>query len=426
MRQHFFFLSLLFLFLTACNTTGYGGMPYKADMRVAEQPPNSLKLAGLEYIPPQAPVAQERVAPARSAMPPVKVALLVPLSGAQASLGNAMLQAAQMALFDMGVESLEILPRDTGNSTATAEQAAHEALRDGAQLVLGPIFADSVRAVRPILAAQNVNMIAFTTDWSLAGGNSFVMGFLPFGQVNRITDYAARNGLTLTSVLAPQDEYGNAVVASYQAMSGKIGLQGRVERFNAKDDLTAVVTRFTGHNQNDAISIAEAASPAPFDAVLLPVGGSQARQLSQLMGSYGFTGERVKRLGTGLWDDATLASEPSLNGAWFAAPDPNLRRDFERRYAELYGNKPQRLATLAYDAASLAAVLARTGQTRTGRPAFDRESITNPNGFAGIDGIFRFRPDGLAERGLAILEFSNGGIHVRDPAPATFQKLTGY
>jgi branched-chain amino acid transport system substrate-binding protein len=133
----------------------------------------------------------------------------------------------------------------------------------------------------------------------------------------------------------------------------------------------------------------------------------------------------VRRLGTGLWFYVSLASDKALAGAWFAAPDPGLRRDFERRYVDNYGLQPPRLATLAYDATALAAVLARNGWQQGGQVSFDREAIGNPNGFAGVDGVFRFRPDGLIERGLGVLEFRGGMISVVDPAPATFQGWMG-
>src|SRR5690606_31495846 len=168
-----------------------------------------------------------------------------------------------------------------------------------------------------------------------------------------------------------------------------------------------------------ALETADTAGEPPFDAVLLPVGGDQARSLANLLSFYDLGPKAVKRLGTGLWDDPGLATEPALEGAWFAAPSPDLRKGFESRYRDLYGSRPPRLASLAYDATALAAVLAKNSYNRTGRVSFDREAIVNPNGFAGIDGIFRFRPDGLVERGMAVLEFRNGGIEVIDPAPNT-------
>ncbi len=348
---------------------------------------------------------------------PVKVAILLPLSGSHADIGQALLNAAQLALFDMGSHSFELVPRDTGGTAGGAEKAMHSALSDGAQFVLGPLFAPQVKACAPIAAQANVNMIAFSTDWSLAGGNTYIMGFLPFGQVQRIVNYAASRGLRRIGVLAPSDEYGNAVMNAYNSEAGHDGITTvDVVRFPAgKVDLASVVSSF----DHAADRTANPAAPPPFDAVLIAVGGNQARAIANQLSTDGLDTEKVRRLGIGLWDDQGLSVEPGMQSAWFAAPSPDLRRTFEKRYTDTYGAVPPRLATLGYDATALAAVLARNGDNGGG--IFSRAAITNPNGFAGVDGVFRFLPNGLAERGLAILTFHGGTIAVEDQAPRTFQ-----
>ncbi len=397
---------------------------------------------------------QEEVLAAPS-LPPVKVALLLPLSGEHADLGQAMLQAAQLALFDMGYNAFELMPRDTAGMPQDAAQAAQSAINDGAQLILGPLFSSSVRAVKPVASRYNMNMITFSTDWSLAGNNVYVMGFLPFAQVQRVSEYAAANGFTDIGILAPNTDYGNAVIAAYNSLAYRTGLKtANVVRFSAEEsDSSTVLRSFTQYdervqaldeykaaledrlkfNPNDAEAQAELTKlgavdtwgELPFQAVLMPIGGDQARSVANLLSFYDLGPKQVKRLGTGLWDDPGLATEPALDGAWFAAPSPDLRKDFESRYRDLFGSRPPRLSSLAYDATALAAVLAKKSYYETGRPSFDRDALANPNGFAGIDGIFRFRPDGLIERGLAVLEYNNGNIKVIDPAPNTFQSL-GY
>lgn len=382
--------------------------------------------AGLE-----APSQQPDRAAADQYLPPVKVALLLPLSGSQADLGQGMLQAAQLALFDMGYSSFELMPRDTKVSPQDAVQAAQSAIDDGAQLILGPVFADAVRAVKPLAERRNINMIAFSTDWSLAGGNTFIMGFLPFTQVERVTSYAAAQGYTKMGILAPNSDYGSAVVAAYNSFAYRAGLgTADVARYAPEaGDPSEIVKNFTKYDERVAAAAvgAQGNTPVslPFQAVLLPVGGDQARAAANLLSYYDLGPRDVKRLGTGLWDDRSLASEPALEGAWFAAPSPDLRRDFEKNYRNLYGARPPRLSSLAYDATALAAVLARKSYRETGRARFERADLLNPNGFAGVDGIFRFRPDGLVERGLAVLEFRDSSIKVIDPAPSTFQRA-GY
>ena len=378
---------------------------------------------------PQAPTSTPPAQDKQAALPSVKVGLLVPLSGTNSALGQAMLQSAQLALFDMGYDSFELIPRDTNDGAQAAAQSAIDA---GAQMILGPVFAPDVRAAQPVVRRYNINMIAFSTDWSLADSNTFVMGFLPFAQVQRVAEYAASKGYRNIGILAPESDYGNAVIATWNSVSYRLGITtAETVKFPVEQsDISGIVGSFAHFDAAAAKSGADKKNvnnslPSPYDAVLLPAGGEQARAIANMLSYYNLTPRAVKRIGTGLWDDPGLASEPALAGAWFAAPSPELRRGFEQRYIEAYGQPAPRLATLSYDATALAAVLARNGYYGMGQPAFDRESLSNPNGFAGIDGIFRFRPDGLVERGLAIMEFKNGQIVQIDPAPKTFQSYAG-
>lgn len=407
--------------------------------------------------PGAAPTVPGMAAPvaATPALPPVKVALLLPLSGKSGDLGQAMLQAAQLALFDMGYNAFELMPRDTGDTPAGAQKAAQSAIDAGAQLILGPLFASSTRAVQPVVRSHNINMVTFSTDWTLADNNTFVMGFLPFVQVQRIAEFAARRGARNVGIFAPNTDYGNAVIGAYNSVAHRAGLSSAdVVRFPPDQaDLSPLIRDFSRYEQrvesfdreikpleealkkspNDAAAASrlqslkqrKAETPPPFDAVMVPVGGEQARSIASMLNFYDLDQKQVMRLGTGLWDDPGLATEPALQGAFFAASSPDLRASFETNYRLTYGMSPPRLATLAYDATALAAVLARNGYQSAGRPAFDRNALTNPNGFAGIDGIFRFRPDGLIERGLAVLQYKDSHIAVVDPAPTTFQQWTG-
>jgi ABC-type branched-subunit amino acid transport system substrate-binding protein len=392
----------------------YGG-------QIQQQPlpaPGATPAYGGVYGTPPAPAASIP-AQAASNIAPVKVALLVPLSGKNAQLGQAMLQAAQLALFDMGNAAFQLMPHDTGSSPASAQKAAQLAVAEGAQLILGPLFSGDVRAVRNIAARAGINIVSFSTDWTVAGDNVFIMGFTPFEQVQRVTEYAASKGVRTLGVLAPQNDYGNVVVSAASNSAPRFGLNiADVRRFPpGSEDLSEIIGAFS-HVYNNV----PPAQP-PYDAVLLPFSGRQVRSAAEMLTQDGMPPNLVHRLGTGLWDDSDLATEADLDGAWFAAPSPDLRRDFESRYFELYSKSPPRLATLAYDATALASVLARNGAASHGRPDFDRVSITSPNGFSGIDGIFRFRPDGLVERGLAVLEIRAGTVRVIDPSPATFQSF---
>lgn len=349
---------------------------------------------------------------------PVKVALLMPMSGRNAELGQAMLKAAQLALFDVGSATFELMPIDTQSTPQGAADAARRAAAARSDLILGPIFADDVRAAKPVAAGANIPMIAFTTDWKLAGNDTYVMGFLPFAQVSRVAQYAQSRGLSRFAVYAPQTEYCDVVIGTLQRSgapvirigryaAGETALQNLVQDFARQSGVTPADPEIPGSTPYGT---------PDFGTLMLPVGGESLRTLVSLFDLAGINNSNTRFIGTGLWDDESLSRNPALYGGWFAAPDPALRRDFERRYLDSYGSAPPRLATLAYDATALAAVLSRTAN---GKP-YSRARLTNPRGFAGIDGVFRLRPDGLNDRGLAILEVQSGRARVIDPAPTAF------
>lgn len=339
------------------------------------------------------------------AAPPVKVGLILPLSGPQAGIGQAMEQAAQLALFDMGYEQYELIPRDSGGSPQSAQRAAQDVINDGAQIVLGPLLADSARAVKTVTAEKNVPMITFSTDWTLAGGNSYVMGFLPFVQIARVAEYAASRGIRTVAYVAPHDMYGDNAVRVFEQEAGRLGL-----------NIAGSIRYFGSSGSQLAGQLQTLAKTPGIQAVFIPVGGMKADEISSTLSFHGMTPDKTLRLGTGLWDDETLAARASMQGAVFAAPSPRQYAVFEAKYRSVYGSVPPRLASLTYDAVALTAVLARQGNP----DPYTAQTLMNPNGFAGMDGIFRFNRNGMVERGLSVLQINNRQIREIVPAPASF------
>ncbi|MBI1208705.1 MAG: ABC transporter substrate-binding protein [Azospirillum sp.] len=363
----------------------------------------------------------------RAGEAPLKVGLLVPLSGPSAALGTAMLSASELALFDRADDRFVLLPRDTLGSPAGTVAAAREVVADGAQMILGPVFGADAAAIRAQTQGANLPVLAFSTDWTVAGGNIFVLGFGPQEQVERVTGYARARGIGRFAALAPRSLYGDAVVATLSATAQRLGAQvARIERYQADgSDLAAAVQRLAtpalapaGLPAAAAFGAVVAGDPG-FDALLLAEGGDRLLSLVRQLPASRIDPTRVRLIGTGLWDEATLGREPLMVGAWFAAPDPAARGDFEARYQALYGQAPPRLATLAYDATSLAAVLAQQGGARP----YDFANLTRATGFAGVDGAFRLQPGGRVERALAVLEVAPQGPRVIDPAPLGFEPL---
>lgn len=345
-------------------------------------------------------------APASNA---VKVALLLPLSGPNADLGKSMLDAAQLALFTMGGDHLTLVPRDTGGTPDGAAKAARSAVDEKVGLILGPLLAAEVEAVKPIAAAANINVIAYSTATQLAGGNAFLMGFLPRDEAVREVDFAHEKGAQRFAALLPNSPYGHLMGDALREAARADGATvGRIEYLDSRlPDPTVAVQHLVG-GQN-------AAAPG-FDALLLPEGGAQLKQLAAQLKTAGLDTGKVRLLGSGLWDDSSIAGDPNLVGGWFASSPPDARNDFEQRYQAAYHGAPPRLASLAFDSAALAAVLAKSG----GDNPFTRDAILNPSGFSGVDGLFRFTQAGLVQRGLAVLEIGAQGDTVVSPAPHSF------
>jgi branched-chain amino acid transport system substrate-binding protein len=373
---------------------------------------------------PVAPVTAEPLGQPAAAGP-VKVGLLVPMSGANAELGKAMLEAAQLALFTTGGEQLTLVPRDTAGTPEGAANAARQAIAEGAKLLLGPLLAAEVEAVKPVARDAKVNVIAFSTATQLAGGNVFLMGFLPRQEVAREVSFARERGFTRFAALAPNTQYGHLVGDALRDVAGTAGATARIEYFDARgSDLGPTIQRLLTSGSSPAAvgppgapPPASAAAGAGFDALLLPEGGAQLKQIAHQLQQAGLDTARVRLLGSGLWDDPAIAGEPALYGGWFAASPPEPRREFESRFQATYGHPPPRLASLAFDSAALAAVLAKSG----GPEPFSQEAILNPSGFTGVDGLFRFTQEGLVQRGLAVLEVQPQGNVVVSPAPTNFR-----
>ncbi len=381
--------------------------------------------------PVAASVTAQPVPPVVAPPHKIIVSILLPLTGRAAQLGQSMLNAAQMALFDIGSANFELVPRDTKSTPAGAIAAAEAAVNAHSALILGPVFSQNLKAIKPIVNPTSTPIISFTTDWTLAGDNTYVMGFLPFTQVMRVAQYAATQGYGNIAVFAPDTQYADIVINTLQ--KGNVNLV-KVYRYPASQiELTPYVQDFVNESKNSG------GDGFNFNALMLPIGSEGLRSLVTTLKDNGISQylplppnapsyqkpspSGIKFIGTGLWDDPTLMNSPGLFGGWFAAPDPKLRANFKARYQANFGAPPMRLASLAYDATALAAVLARSAPD--GTDAYAAQAITNPRGFAGIDGIFRFLPNGLSERGLAVLEIRQGGPVVVDPAPTAFAPETG-
>src|SRR5712664_4084680 len=334
----------------------------------------------------------------------VKVGLILPLSAA----GNAgvaaqsMKNAAEMALAEFQNPNIQLLNKDDAGSAQGASQGTQQALDEGAEIILGPLFASSVPAAAQLTRAKGVNVIAFSTDSSVAGRGVFLLSFLPESDVNRIVEYSAGIGKKSFAALLPENAYGNVVEAAFKQAVGRRG--GRIVAFE----------KYGADRGTAARTVAQALSQA--DALFLADDGDSVVTVADALTAAGASLKNIQLLGTGLWDNPRVSASPALQGGLYAAPDPAGFRSFSGRYRAKFGADPVRTATLAYDAVALVAALART----QGPQRFSPEVLTNPSGFAGIDGLFRFRADGTNERGLAVMKVATGGGVAVAGSPKSF------
>ena len=451
--------------------------------------------------------------PQRERSEVVRVAILLPFSNSSENIETvsaSMLKAAQMVAFESDNAKYLLIPKDTKGTPEGAAQVAREAMREGAEIILGPLFADSVEAVAQIARPLDIPVIAFSTDSHVAGDGVYLLSFPPEAEIARVTDYAISKGYARFGLMAPFTDFGDRVAnafssevytrggdivhteryersadamidparrmaqfavekfepafvnprpttveaglasgASMMAGEARTATQIRQEMAMIQADMTrrheASDNPMTNRERLRAVNrlhdlqseLTQLASDDPFtvpqsgvggnvpngtpyvggyQAVLLPEQGRLLRALAPLFPYYDVNVREVKLLGLSAWNNPLLTREPALSGGWFAAPDPALAEGFKRRYERAYGEQPPRLASLAYDAALLTARLSQLPAEKR----FAVATIANPNGYLGADGLFRLRPDGMVERGLAILEIRQSGITVIDPAPRSF------
>ena len=332
-----------------------------------------------------------------------RVALLLPLSagGEVGRIASGMKQAAQLAMVDAGNPGLTLVVKDTKGSAAGAAIAAKAALGEGARLILGPLLAAEVQAVAAARPAS-LPVIAFSSQSAVAGNGVYLMSFLPEEEVSNVIRHAAARGKRRIAAMLPQSAYGRIVGRALKNAAVRYGAAVvREDYFVATaSGIASVAGRVAPQLSGQA------------DALFLPVAPALVKAAAGPLKAGGFDPARVQLLGTGLWDDRAIRTVGLAHGGWYAGVEPRLVDYFAGHFARTYGKRPPRIASLAYDATSLAIAAGRAG--------FSTSAIASPKGYQGMNGLFRLKPDGLIERGLAILGVGPAGPQVVAPSPQKF------
>ena len=328
-----------------------------------------------------------------------RVALLVPLSGQNAAVGQSLANATTMALLDTNTSNIRITSYDTA---AGPEEAARRAVADGNALILGPLLGDNVASVEVVTDRANVPVISFSNNTQVADENVFVIGQVPAQSIARTMSYAAGKGVKSFAALVPAGEYGKR--ATDAIMQAGRDTDTRVVAIETYDRTSATM--------NAAIN--RLAARGDFDALMIADSARQAVRVAPLVR------EKIRSprlLGTELWSgEAEIAQSSALRGAWFSAISDGRFKRFSDSYRDRFGSAPYRISTLGYDAVLLAINISRDWKPGTRFPA---NRLDDDGGFLGLDGAFRF-DDGVIERMFEVREVTASGVQVVDPAPAKF------
>ncbi len=330
-----------------------------------------------------------------------RVALLVPMTGTNAGVGQSIANATTLALLDTKTERVRVTTYDTGTGAAAA---ANRALADGNMLILGPLLADDARAVAPIAQRAGVPVVSFSNDTSVAGNGVYLLGYSAAQSIGRVVDYARGRGLRKFAALVPRGTYGEragtALLRAVESAGGTVTSMQTFDRSPAS--ITAAVRKMS--------------ADSPYDAVLIADSGRVAIQAAPLVRKNGGASARI--LGTELWNtDNALLSSAAVQGAWFASVSDGLYRQLATKYKARFGTTPFRLSSLGYDAVLLTVRIAQDWKPGTPFPA---RRLTDAGGFSGIDGAFRFGRDGIAERTLEVSQVNAGSVATVDTAPRSF------
>ena len=346
---------------------------------------------------------------------PVTVALLVPTGSGQSELdflGASLTNAARMAERDIAGADINVRVYPTGGDANQAVAAARQAVADGAQVFVGPLFSTAAAAVAPIASQRGIQVLSFSNNAEVAGGNVFVMGFTFQDIADRVVRYSVARGDRDIAIIHSNDAGG---------LSGRTATEAAI--VDAGGTFAGAYSyELTPQGISEAApEIAEAVKASGASAAVLtddPASGLAF--LAPVLASSGLENKDVQFLGLTRWNTpAEAAATPSLQGGIFAMPDPNLLAQFEARYRATYGTDPHSLAGLAYDGVAAVGAIV-SAAAASGGQALSREQITSPNGYAGVNGVFRFLPNGQNQRGLALFQLREGQAVMIDAAPRTF------
>lgn len=349
----------------------------------------------------------------QQSLKPRRIALLLPLSGNNQAIGKSLLDAATLALFEQQRSDIFLVPIDTKNSSADAENAAKQAISSNVEIVIGPVFGQTTQEVAAILTPQ-VPVVSFSNDFRLTNQNLFLLGISSLSSLEQLLNYAQKQGKEHFFALLPDDVFGHtaADILNRNIRAANNGNYSFSAQYYPTKATESALPNSILELQNNLNS----AQNKNTQALFFPEGGERLTQASPYLRELQASNPNLQIIGSSLWDRENLQNIATLDNAWFNTPEPTNLKSFEQRFKDNFGYAPHRLSSLAYDAIALSAHL--TALHPQGK--ITREAFFDQRGFSGTNGIFRFRPDGSNERGLTIMQSRNGNSATIQPAPKRF------
>ena len=341
-----------------------------------------------------------------------RVGVLLPFSHSRAgvrSQASGLLAAIEMALFDQAGTDILIIPKDTAGDARQSAAAATEVINEGADVIIGPLFATSVQSVATTARAADIPVIAFSNDRSAAGGGAYLMSFPPEEEVARIVDHTMAQGIRKFAFMGPASTYSRRVETALRFEAARRGGIVIASEFYASDNQAPVdeARRLAGRINSSLLNRTERV------AVMIPDNGVQLRAVAPLLPYYEVNLRQLQYIGTSIWNDPQIWREPVLENAIFAMPDPQDTEYFRNAFQGVYNSEPASLASLGYDSAALSISFLADGRV-------SEDELLEADGFRGVNGLFRFREDGTIERGLSIMSIRPSGPVLVEDAPDSF------
>ncbi len=448
--KHLFFIGLIFL--AACKGTGVVYEP-SADSSPRIITPANAYENNIETIEENNfSSGYEEESANKKTKSDLRVGILAPFSGDYEKLGTAIKNTALMALYEISSENVVVQFYDTKGTEEGAYDAAYEAINQNVDIIIGPVFSHEVAAIRGITNSAGIDVLAFTSDPYVLGGNIYTLALLLPQQIDRIINYACRNGKKNFAILTHDSDFGRIAVESAENAVLKCDNDAAILNIGyyspKQGDMVSVVKGLTGDRsvfvdnlrkkqkgegnyaegvnlgydeEIDILTVYKSSEDIPldFDALLIADEGANLRALAAVLNYYDITNDEVMFLGTQQWSDPKLALEKALVGGYYPEIPVTGFSDYAKRYREVYKSVPPRIASQAYDGIALISVLARNND-------FSAEAITDASGFAGVDGIFRLLENGHSQRGMAIMEMARPQAKVVEYSPNSFNEDVTY